>query len=277
MIELPEAGNLARQVTEAVVGRSVSRVEANHTPHKLMWFFGDPTRYPDLLTGLTITGATAWGGHLEIAAGDLRILLSEGAAPRLVPPGETIPAKHQLRLDLDDGSTLVVAVAMYGGVQVFRDGENDNPYYQVAMTKPSPLGADFDRAYFAELLDTADTAKLSAKAFLATEQRIPGLGNGVLQDVLWNARLHPRRKVGSMDDDARDALFGSVTTTLAQMARDGGRDTERDLFGWPGRYATVMSRLTLELPCPRCGSRKVKEAYLGGAVYFCPGCQSVAP
>lgn|GEM_PF-2077218 len=30
------------------------------------------------------------------------------------------------------------------------------------------------------------------KAFLATEQRIPGLGNGVLQDILWTARIHPK-------------------------------------------------------------------------------------
>ena len=196
------------------------------------------------------------------------------SAPRLIPPGETVPAKHQLRLDLDDGSTLVVAVAMYGGIQVFGDGENDNPYYRVAMSLPSPLGDGFDPAYFAEMLDAEGAAALSAKAFLATEQRIPGLGNGVLQDILWNARLHPRHKVGFLDDDARDRLYGAVTTTLAQMARDGGRDTERDLFGWPGGYATVMSRLTLELPCPRCGSRKVKESYLGGAVYYCPECQT---
>ena len=44
-------------------------------------------------------------------------------------------------------------------------------------------------------------------------------------------------------------------------------------MGRPGGYATVMSRTTLELPCPRCGGRRVKEAYLGGAVYFCAGCQ----
>lgn len=273
MIELPEAHTLANQATEALTGRTVVEAEANHTPHKLLWFFGDPARYGDLLTGRTVTGAVAHAGHVELAAGELRILLSEGAVPRLVPPGEPVPVKHQLRLDLDDGSTLVVAVAMYGGIQVFHDGENDNPYYQAALAAPSPLTPAFDAGYFTAMLDAEGAASLSAKAFLATGQRIPGFGNGVLQDVLWNARLHPKRKIGSLSDDERGALFASVTSTLAQMADAGGRDTERDLFGAPGGYATAMSRVTLELPCRRCGGPAVKEPYLGGAVYFCPQCQ----
>jgi formamidopyrimidine-DNA glycosylase len=273
MIELPEAVTLARQAGDALVGRTIVDAEANHTPHKLMWFFGDPAQYRDLLVGATVTGATHWGGHVELAAEDLRILVSEGATPRLLPPGQDAPPKHQLRLDLDGGSTLVVAVAMYGGIQVFHDGENDNPYYQVAMAKPTPLSSDFTFDYFAAMLAEAPAA-LSAKAFLATEQRVPGLGNGVLQDVLWNARLHPRRKVAELSGEEQEGLYDAVTATLAQMAKQGGRDTERDLFGAPGGYATVLSRLSLELPCPRCGGRKVKESYLGGAVYFCMGCQA---
>jgi formamidopyrimidine-DNA glycosylase len=34
-----------------------------------------------------------------------------------------------------------------------------------------------------------------------------------------------------------------------------------------------MSKLRLSEPCPICGGAKVKQAYLGGSVYFCPGCQ----
>ena len=40
--------------------------------------------------------------------------------------------------------------------------------------------------------------KLTAKAFLATEQRIPGLGNGVLQDILWDAGIDPRFDMRSL-------------------------------------------------------------------------------
>lgn len=271
MIELPEAATIATQATRALTGATVAEVEANHTPHKLVWFFGDPDRYAELLTGATFTGAEAVGGHVELIAGDLRVLLSEGAQPTLLDAASSAPAKHQLRIGLADGRTLVVSVAMYGGIQVFHDGENDNPYYLVARRKPSPLTGAFDAEYFRAMLD--DAGALSAKAFLATEQRVPGLGNGTLQDVLWNARVNPRRKVASLDADERSALFDAVVTTLGEMAAEGGRDTERDLFGRPGGYATAMSRKTLETGCRRCDGRVVKESYLGGAVYFCATCQ----
>ncbi len=270
MLELPEASALATQAATLLAGRTVVAAEAQHTPHTFSWYFGDPAGYGDLLAGRTIAGARSWGGHLELVlTDDVLLTLSEGAVPRLLPPGAQAPDRHQLRLDLDDGSTLVVTVAMYGGIQAFHDGENDNPYYAVARTAVSPLADGFD----AGSLLTEGAGRLSAKALLATEQRVPGLGNGVLQDILWTAGVHPRRKVADLDDDARRALVAAVPAVLRRMTADGGRDTERDLLGRPGGYATVLSRRTLELPCPRCGGRVTKEQYLGGAVYVCAVCQ----
>lgn len=273
MIELPEAAALAAQAATTLVGRTVLEAEVNHSPHKLTWFAGDATSYRDRLVSRTVTGASGVAGHVQLDLGDWRLLLNDGAYPRWYAPGEPLPAKHQLRLDLDDGSALVVSVAMHGGIQVFAGGTNQNPYYLAARTKPSPLTSTFDEDWFGSLLAADGADRLSAKAFLATEQRIPGLGNGVLQDILWTARVHPRRKVGAMSDAERAALYDAVVGTVRAMTDGGGRDTERTLFGRPGGYPTVMSRSTLELPCPRCGGRRVKEAYLGGAVYFCPGCQ----
>jgi formamidopyrimidine-DNA glycosylase len=57
------------------------------------------------------------------------------------------------------------------------------------------------------------------------------------------------------------------------MAEKGGRDTEKDLFGNAGGYKTLLSKNTYKNPCPNCGNTIVKEAYLGGAIYFCPVCQ----
>ena len=271
MIELPEAAALATAASTLLAGRTVVAAEAGHTPHTFTWYFGDPAGYGELLAGRAVTGVRAWGGHLEVALeDDVLLVLSEGAAPRLLPPGAAAPDRHQLRLDLDDGSTLLVTVAMYGGIQAFHEGANDNPYYLLARNAVSPLADGFDAG---PLLAADGAERLSAKALLATEQRVPGLGNGVLQDILWTAGVHPRRKVADLDEDARRALVDAVPAVLRRMAAAGGRDTERDLLGRPGGYATVLSRRTLELPCPRCGGRVTKEQYLGGAVYVCAVCQ----
>lgn len=274
MIELPEAVTLADQIRRTLVGRRIEEVEANHTPHGMTGFRGNPAAYPALLTGRTVTGATAWGGLVQVEAGDVRLVLGDGANPRLIPAGEPLPARHQLHLGLDDATSLVVTVQMYGGIQAFHDGENDSPYYEVAVARPSPLSDAFGTTHFQGLLDEPGVRGRSVKAFLATGQRIPGLGNGSLQDILWEAQVQPVRRVSTLTDAETDALLGSVRTTLATMTAAGGRSSERDLFGRPGGYATVMGRATVELPCPRCGGHVVKKAYLGGAVYFCPGCQA---
>jgi formamidopyrimidine-DNA glycosylase len=118
-----------------------------------------------------------------------------------------------------------------------------------------------------------ENEKKSAKAFLATEQRIPGLGNGVLQDILFNAGVSPKTKVGLLLEQELRSLFDSVKTTLQQMVDQGGRDTETDLFGNPGGYHTLMSKKTVGHLCPRCGGIIEKTAYMGGSVYICPSCQ----
>jgi formamidopyrimidine-DNA glycosylase len=274
MIELPEAAVLSEQINEAVVGKKIRKVIAARTPHKLAWYFGDPQEYKGLLAGKVISGARSYGGQVEITVGKAKLLFSDGVNLRYYNMGEKLPDKHQLLLELDDGSCLLGWVQMYGGLSAFPEGKNDNKYYLVARRKPSPLSADFDGKYFASLFDEG-SAKLSLKAFLATEQRIPGLGNGVLQDILFNAKMHPKRKVGALSPIDRRILFDSVRTTLSEMTAQGGRDTENDLLGRPGEYKTRLSKNTVGQPCPACGTLIKKEAYLGGSIYYCAGCQRV--
>jgi len=272
MIELPEAVVLAKQLTDTLGGKTIRNVIAGHSTHKFAWYFGDPQRYGVLLNGKVIDRATNYGGQVEIAAGDARITFSDGVNLRYFASGEKTPAKHQLLLEFDDGSFLVGSVQMYGGLMAFPVGQNDNQYYLVAKERPSPLSPDFDEAYFGALF-SSDTDRLSLKAFLATEQRIPGLGNGVLQDILFNARMHPKKKVGSISAADKTLLFDSIKSTLAEMVAAGGRDTDTDLFGKAGRYVTKLSKNTVGQPCSVCGGLIHKEAYMGGSVYYCAACQ----
>lgn len=272
MLEIPEARVITQQLSETIVGKTIRKVAANSSPHKFAFYSGDPERYPALLEGKKIQSVAALAGQIEIAAEDMRILFSDGTNPRFYPAGEAGPEKHQLRIDFNDGSFLACSVQMYGGLWTFLDGTNDNFYYLVAREKPSPLTDAFDEAYFQALLGNSKP-NLSVKAFLATEQRIPGLGNGVLQDILFNARINPRTKLEALSAEDKEALFKSIKQTLTEMTKHGGRDTEKDLFGQPGGYKTILSSKTLDSPCPRCGGAIVRQAYLGGNVYFCPNCQ----
>lgn len=186
---------------------------------------------------------------------------------------EERPKKHQLLIEFEDFSALSATVQMYGGLWCFKDGEFDNKYYLIAKEKPSPLSKEFDMEYFFKFFEEPGAEKLSVKALLATEQRIPGLGNGVLQDILYNSGIHPKRKTITLTDIEKKVLFDSIKGTLTEMLSKGGRDTERDLFGCFGGYKTKAGRNTVDKPCEKCGSNIVKEAYMGGSIYYCPECQ----
>jgi len=273
MIEIPEAIVISQQLNENISGKRIKRVIAAASPHKFAWFFGEPSEYDSLLRGRTIENTMPYGGRVEIRAEGAMLHFGDGVFLRFYEAGEKLPEKHQLMVMFNDNTALIGTVAMYGGLWAYPiGGMDDNIYYKAAKTAIPPLSDKFDYEYFITLFDEKST-KMSAKAFLATEQRIPGLGNGVLQDILLNAKIHPKKKMNTLSDEQRNRVFGSIKLTLADMTNGGGRDTDRDLFGNFGGYKTKLSKKNSLLICPVCGGTVKKEAYLGGSVYYCEKCQ----
>lgn len=273
MIELPEGIVLAKQIDSALKGKRIIDIAAASSPHKFAWFNGEPAEYGKLFTGRVIEGAHSYGGKLHIRLdGGAGFMFCDGVVLRYYTDQAAIPKKHQLYIKFDDGTYLICTIQMYGGIYGYTS-RLDNIYDELARTKPAVFSDEFDLNYFSELINGALKPKHSAKAFLATEQRIPGLGNGVAQDILFNAEISPKRDIATLTQEETARLYGSVRKTLAEMIDKGGRNVEKDLYGNPGGYETVMSANTYMFPCPRCGGDVRKEAYMGGSVYYCPGCQ----
>ena len=273
MMELPEAATVARQLNAELRGQRVAGVHPGKTPHKFAFFSGDAAEYDGRMRGRTMTDARHMGGFVRLALGDgMMLLLGDGVVVRYLAPGQEYTGKYQLWLDFEGGAALVCSVQMYGGMWAVDPAAYDNPYYHAALEKPDPLTDAFDAAWFEGLLHGAKKS-LSAKALLATEQRIPGLGNGMLQDVLFAGRVHPKSRLENLCDGELEALFAQTRGLLRAAAAKGGRDTEKDIYGAPGGYNTVLCAKTAKAPCPVCGGAITKQAYLGGSVYVCPTCQ----
>ena len=272
MLELPESIAISKQINQVFAGKAVRDVQVNASAHKFAFFYEDPAAYPALLTGRKLDQALSFGGYVVLYFGNVHAAFGDGVQIRYYAQRHQVLAKHQLLIEFDDQSCLVCSVQMYGAMFVFEQGQMHNPYYNVALQKPSPLSESFDEQYFQSLV-SAVSKKLSLKAFLAAEQRIPGLGNGVLQDILFQAKLHPKQKLANLTSEQIKQLFHALKLVLQQMMEQGGRNTEKDLFGKPGQYQTILSSKTWQQPCPVCQGTLQKEAYLGGSIYDCPNCQ----
>ena len=272
MTELPETYTFVDQINATLPGKRVRRAEAAHTPHGFAWYTGDPASYDGILSGKTVTQADVLGGALRVHLDDRTLLLS--APPRYHAPGAKLPEKHQLLLEFDDGSAMTCSVLMWGSMFLYHKGteETSLPDDYTLSFKPNPYDDAFTLEYFLDMAH-ACPGKLSVKALLATEQRISGFGNGCLHDVLWTARLNPRRRISETTEEQLIALYHALMAVMGEMRAKGGRDTERDLFGKNGGYRTICSSKHSDDPCPSCGGFILREAYLGGNVYYCPVCQ----
>lgn len=271
-MELPETINLGKQISDTLTGKAISNVFFTDNPSKMLFLSGTPEDYKDILIHRKILSAKGAGIFVDILLDeDTTISLSDGIIMKYGDSSTPLPGKYQMLLTFNDDTFLSFNIAMYGGIQVFK-GTFDNPYHEKSFSAISPLKEEFNETYFENLINK-ETKNISVKALLATEQRIPGIGNGCLQDILFNAKINPKRKINSLEDNQKKNLLHAVKTTLTAMTEQGGRDAQTDIYGNKGGYKTILTSKTAKSPCPQCGDSIVKENYMGGSVYYCPTCQ----
>jgi len=273
MIELPEARTIARDLRKEIVGKEIVDVLGNFTDHKFTFYYDDPNKYKEQLVGKEVTAVIDRNFYVEIEIADYKLIMRDGANIRYYNNQDKLPAKSKLLLVFSDGSCLNVTTSMYCFICVFSNNENlDNKYYYLDVNGIGALDEEFTFEYFKSLLNES-TIKLSLKAFLATEQRILGIGNGVVQDILFNAKLHPKRKMKTLSEDDTSILYNAVRNTLKEMVVKGARDTEKNIYGVNGGYKTILSSKNYKENCPVCKGVVTKENYLGGSIYYCGFCQ----
>ncbi len=279
MIELPQATVIARQITEELRGKEIIEALRGQSPHKFM-FKGkySDAEFAQIVRGKTIGKAQPHGMAiltdlepafiLSLGCGGERILYHTSQ--------KTVPKKHQLKLDFQDGTYLTVTVSGWGEVRLVEQSAlAKHPHIKLGAI--SPLSDAFTFEYFNRLFDTLPpdkrTQKTSAKYFIISEPAIYGVGNGCLQDILYQARIHPKRQMLDLSQEERRALYDSIRRTLDEMVERGGRNSEYDLYNKPGGYQQILHSKAVGQLCPECEGTIQKAAYLGGSIYFCSSCQ----
>ena len=144
----------------------------------------------------------------------------------------------------------------------------------VNLRNPNPLSDAFSLEFFqGRFAELEPDDSRSVKFFMISKPGILGVGNGCLQDILWRAKIHPRRRAVELAEAEQRALYTAIRDSLKLMVEGGGRDGDYDLYNHPGGYKRILYSKSVGEPCPVDGTPIMKDSYLGGAVYFCPTCQ----
>jgi formamidopyrimidine-DNA glycosylase len=275
MFELPEYTTLARQMNATLAGKTIQRGILGNSPHKFVWYNRTHEEFEELARGRQIGAARVRGRWLTIALEPGYCLLLGECGGKILfhAPGTPLPEKYHLFITFTDGSFLTIMTAMWGAMELYEAGHELERQYIKGM-RVTPVDPEFSFDYFNSLIDELlQGGKRSVKSLLTQDQLIPGLGNAIAQDIMFNARLHPRRSLEELTPGQRRDLFTAIVDTVHAVSKKGGRYDETDLFGKPGGYVRLMDNHATGQPCPACGQPVEKIQYLGGACYFCPKCQ----
>jgi formamidopyrimidine-DNA glycosylase len=275
MFELPEILTLADQLNQTIQGKIVSNGNLGNSPHKFVWYNRKPDEFAQLTLGKKVGNASAKGRWLfvPLEPGYIFVLGECGGKVLFHRDANSLPAKYHLLLGFEDGSAVTIMTQMWGAMELYEAGQEQARQY-INKMRPTPVDQEFTPAYFNALIDELlQGEKRSVKSLLTQDQLVPGLGNAIAQDIMFQAGLHPKHALMNLDKACRERLFNAITSTVKIVTDKGGRYDETDLFGKPGGYQRLMDNKTAGQPCPVCGTTIQKMQYLGGACYFCPTCQ----
>jgi formamidopyrimidine-DNA glycosylase len=275
MFELPEMITLVTQINETIRGKTVREGRLGNSPHKFVWYNRTPEEFAHLSVGKNLGKAFVRGRWLFLPLDPGYILVIGECGGKILhhSAGVKLPEKYHLFLKFEDNSALTVMTQMWGAMELYEAGREKERQYIKDM-RTTPVEPEFTFDYFSALIDELlQGEKRSVKSLLTQDQIIPGLGNAIAQDIMFHACLHPRHSLADLAPGQRRDLYTAITDTLHAIIAGGGRNDETDLFGKPGGYVRIMDSAAAGKPCPECGRRVEKIQYLGGACYFCLGCQ----
>ena len=104
------------------------------------------------------------------------------------------------------------------------------------------------------------------KSALMNQELIAGIGNVYSDEILFQSRIHPKRKVSGLSEKELKSIFDHIGEVLRTAV-----DRNADVSDFPQNYLLRDRRKGAK--CPVCGI-ELKTAKVGGrTAYFCPHCQ----
>jgi formamidopyrimidine-DNA glycosylase len=130
------------------------------------------------------------------------------------------------------------------------------------------LSAEFTPARFREL--ARQHSRKQVRVMINDYAILASIGNAYADEILFDARIHPKTFVGRLTSEELDRVHGSIVSVM----RWGMNEVEK-----AGQPIHVKVRDHMKVrnrkgePCPRCGTTIRREGVRGYDVFFCPKCQ----
>ena len=277
-IELPEAKILTEQMDREILGKRIKTYQLKDCERlRRIGFINKDIKAFDQLVNGRVESVISRGNAMlvKLKSGINLILNPEYGGEIFIHTSETtIPEKFHLRVDFADDTALTVRLTSMGGIYVMKNDDLMNSYIFKRDFNPkilSPIDEVFTFERFSKLL--ANNNRALKSVLVGKDAVVVGLSNSAFQDIVYRAKLHPKRKASELSKDEKQALYDAIKLVIHERIRLGGKDQFTDLYGKQGRYTPAMGPNMKQQTCPSCGTPIEKMSLGGGQTYYCPNCQ----
>jgi formamidopyrimidine-DNA glycosylase len=118
----------------------------------------------------------------------------------------------------------------------------------------------------ADLAARLGTRRGQAKAALMDQRLVSGLGNLLVDEVLWQAGVHPKARL----DDLGGERIAEIARTVRSVLREAV-----DRYDYLSRKRSWLNAVRGRpgAACPRCRTPLARTIAAGRTTWFCPSCQ----
>jgi formamidopyrimidine-DNA glycosylase len=257
MPELPDVDGFRRYFARYAAGHHVAAVEV---ADRDLVRNTDPQGLARRLVGRRFSTPRRHGKWLIAPTGGPELLLHFGMTGLLVYSARDLePHRHdRVTLVLAEGRLRYRNMRRLGGIWVA-----GSPAEREAAT--GPLGPDALEIEANEFVQLLERRRGGIKSALMDQRLVAGLGNLLSDEILWRARIHPRRPVARLRRDRLERIHDA----MRQVLRAANRHRRvPPIAGW-----LTGARNAQDPRCPRCGSRLRRATVAGRTAAWCPRCQ----
>jgi formamidopyrimidine-DNA glycosylase len=274
MPELPEVETIKEHLRELVVGSLITEVEVLDPG-----LVEQPSTevFERELEGDRISGARRRAKHLivELDSGKFLVFqLKIGGQLLLVPPVEEPKTALMLVLYLEGDRRLFLRdETRFTRTRLLNAEELEA---RLSTLGPEPLEEEFKRNGVKYLQENLSSRRAQIKPLLLDQKVVSGIGNIYVDEILYDARLHPRRKANALSSEEWGRLHAAIIENLAAGVEHRGTTVRlyKDVLNRPGEHQNYLRVFEKQgKPCPNCEGKVVREKVGGRPTHFCPSCQ----
>ena len=265
MPELPDVELYKRYLDRHALGQSIRTVQVNDA-RILRDLPAD--RFTAALAGNRLEASRRHGKHLLVRlarGGWLTLHFGMTGGLDWFENLADDPPYDRVRLDFANGGHLAyVNRRMLGRVGLAEDAE---AFIEAEELGPDALDPAFDETAFEAALAGR---RRDLKSVLMDQAVIAGIGNIYADEILFQARLHPKTMIDALSESRRGELFRALKGVLA-TAIERGAGAEQFLDRLPDDF--LLPERHKDGRCPRCGHAIATLKSSGRTSYYCPQCQ----